>query len=186
MKKTFYILLTLTLIITSFFYYENASFTKYIENPAKKGTMNIPINENAPVQSKNQIEIEAPIDTVWKILTDINNWTKWQKAVSETEVLGKIEEGTLFIWKAGGLTFKSKIHTSRPATAFGWTGTTIGASAIHNWTFTKKDNNTIVVVEESLQGVFPKLFKNYFQKNLDNGMLTNLMELKAYSEMKNK
>lgn len=186
MKKTLYILLTLTLIITSFFYYENVSFNNYIKNKTGKENMNIPINKNAPVISRNQIEIEAPIDTVWKVLTDINGWTKWQKSVSETEVFGSIEEGTLFRWKAGGLSFKSRIHTSKPNTEFGWTGTTIGASAIHNWTFTKNESNTIVVVEESLQGVFPKLFKSYFQKNLDKGVLTNLRELKTYCEMKNK
>ncbi|GIV29802.1 MAG: hypothetical protein KatS3mg028_0868 [Bacteroidia bacterium] len=147
--------------------------------------MNIPINENAPVKSRNQIEILAPIDTVWLTLTDIKNWTKWQSAVTETIVDEIIKEGTNFKWKAGGLSFKSKIHTSKLNTAFGWTGTTIGASAIHNWTFVKNDNNTtIVIVEESLQGVFPKLFTKYFQNNLDKGVLTNLIELKAASEMR--
>lgn len=33
--------------------------------------MNIPINESAPVKSKHQIEIAAPVDTVWEVLTDI-------------------------------------------------------------------------------------------------------------------
>lgn len=147
--------------------------------------MNTTINENAPVKSKNQIEIHAPIDTVWHILTDIKNWPNWQKAVTEATLDEKIEVGTTFKWKAGGLYFKSKIHTAKRNTAFGWTGTTIGANAIHNWTFIKKDDNTtIVIVEESLQGVFPKLFKKYFQDNLEKGVLTNLMELKDASEMR--
>lgn len=184
MKKIIYILIALIIIVASYFLYENYSFNKYIETPAKDEVMNIPINENAPVKSRNQIEIKAPIDTVWKILTDIKNWPEWQKSVIETEVLGNVKEGTEFNWKAGGLSFSSRIHTSKPKTAFGWTGTTIGASAIHNWTFTEKDSVTIVTVEESLQGVFPTLFKSYFQKNLDSGVLTNLTELKNYSEMK--
>jgi uncharacterized membrane protein len=146
--------------------------------------MNIPINEHAPVKSKSQIEINAPVATVWKVLTDISNWTKWQKAVSETEVLGEIREGTKFNWKAGGLSFKSVIHTENPMSMFGWTGTTFGASAIHNWTLKGTGNKTIVKVEESLQGVFPRLFRGYFQKNLDSGVVTNLEELKAASENK--
>lgn len=185
MKKILFILLALVVVIIFFFYYESYSFKQYIEKSNQKDNMNIPINENAPVKSKNQIEIHAPVDTVWNILTDIKNWNKWQTAVTETIVDEKIEEGIEFEWKAGGLSFKSKIHTSKPYTAFGWTGTTIGASAIHNWTFIKKGNDTtIVIVEESLQGVFPKLFKKYFQSNLDKGVLTNLMELKNASEMK--
>jgi uncharacterized membrane protein len=158
-------------------------FNNYIDNQIK-GNMNIPININAPVRSRNQIEIETPLDAVWQILTDIENWSKWQKSVSETIVFGEVEEGTQFNWKAGGVSFKSKIHTSKLKSKFGWTGTTMGASAIHNWTFEGKGNKTIVVVEESLQGIFPKLFRNYFQKNLDSGIVTNLNELKTAAESK--
>lgn len=183
MKKILYTLLAIVVVILFFFFYESYTFNQYIDNSNQKDNMNIPINENASVKSKNQIEIQAPIETVWQILADIKSWTKWQKAVTETIVDGKIAEGTEFKWKAGGLSFKSKIHTSKPYTAFGWTGTTIGAAAIHNWTFMKKDSNTtIVIVEESLQGVLPKMFKKYFQNNLDKGVLTNLMELKNASE----
>lgn len=186
MKKMLYIILTLVFITIVYFYYERYTFSNYIDNTIQKDNMNIPINENAPVKSRNQIEIGAPIETVWKILTDIMDWPKWQKAVSETVVMGNVGEGTPFSWKAGGLSFKSSIHTSKEHSAFGWTGTTIGASAIHNWTFRKKDNNTVVIVEESLQGVLPKLFRGYFQKELDKGVLTNLEELKAASEVKTK
>lgn len=145
--------------------------------------MRIPINEKAPVKSKNQTDIFAPIDTVWQILTDIKHWPQWQKAVTSTTAPDKIEEGTTFQWKADGLSFTSKIHTSQRNSAFGWTGTTLGASAIHNWTFIRKDDNlTTVVVEESLQGILPQLFRKFFQKNLDKTVLTNLMELKAAAE----
>ncbi|MCX7985831.1 MAG: SRPBCC family protein [Bacteroidales bacterium] len=182
MKKTIIALALLILTFSIFNFYEKNSFNIYIKKTNKEKIMNIPINKDAPVKSKNQIEIKAPIKTVWKVLTDIKRWPKWQKAVTKTEIIGNIEEGKAFYWKADGLSFRSKIHTIKPYLAFGWTGTTIGASAIHNWTFIEKDNQTIVVVEESLQGIFPQLFKKYFQKNLDNGVLKNLQELKEYCE----
>ncbi|MCL6523124.1 MAG: SRPBCC family protein [Thermoflavifilum sp.] len=144
--------------------------------------MNIPINEDAPVKTRNQIEINAPIDTVWEILTDIHNWPTWQKAVTKTEVFGEIKVGTKFNWKANGLSFKSKIHTVNLRAMFGWTGKTLGASAIHNWILKEKGNQTIVIVEESLQGVLPRLFRNYFQKSLNSGVMINLRELKTASE----
>lgn len=144
--------------------------------------MNIPINTKAPVQAGNQIEIDAPVDLAWKILADIPNWPKWQKAVSKAIVHGKVEEGTAFSWKAGGLNFKSSIHTARPSAEFGWTGVTFGASAIHNWTFEGNGARTIVRVEESLEGLFPWLLKGYFRKNLEAGILANLKELKAEAE----
>jgi uncharacterized membrane protein len=147
--------------------------------------MKITINENAPVKSRNQIAINASIDSVWEILTNINNWKTWQKDVSKAVIYGEVKEGTHFDWKAGGLSFKSEIHTSIPKSMFGWTGTTLGTSAIHNWFFKEEENVTIVRVEESLQGILPKLFTGFFQKNLDSGVVKNLNELKAAAEKNN-
>lgn len=182
MKKLIIILLTVAAIIFSFFYYEDIAFNKFITNSTQEENMNIPINHNAPVKARNQIEIDAPVEAVWKTLTDISKWTSWQKDVTKTTVDGEIAQGTQFDWKAGGISFKSKIHTCNAHSDFGWTGTTIGASAIHNWFFEGKDNRTVVRVEESLQGVFPRLFKGYFQKNLEAGIIKSLQELKSASE----
>lgn len=144
--------------------------------------MKIPINEEAPVISKGQIGINAPISIVWNILTSIDNWPIWQHDVTEVKINDQILEGTNFVWKAGGLTFNSQIHTMVFLEEFGWTGKTFGANAIHNWTFSEKDRSTVIHVEESLQGVLPSIFKRYFQKNLDSGIIQNLNELKRASE----
>ena len=184
MKKLLFTLLILTLLTTTFFYYEGKAFDQYVAQSTKSAQMNIPINPNAPVISTGQIQINAPLSAVWETLTNINNWPAWQKNITETVVHGNIQEGTAFDWKAGGLSFKSKIHTSIPQSGFGWTGTTFGASAIHNWTFEARGNTTIVKVQESLQGVFPKLFRGSFQKNLNAGVVTSLKELKAAAEAK--
>jgi len=145
---------------------------------------NIKINDKAPVVARQKIIINAPIEIIWKVLTSINDWPKWQSAITQAQLKGSIEEGTEFVWKAGGLNFRSKIHTCQPYQVFGWTGKTIGASAIHNWTFKQQGENTLVFVEESLQGFFPSLMKKKFQKNLEDGMLKNLEELKLASEKK--
>ena len=144
--------------------------------------MRTPINPNAPVISKSQIEIAAPVHSVWNVLTGISNWPSWQKAVTKTTVHGEIKEGTAFDWKAGGLSFKSKIHTCVPESMFGWTGKTIGTDAVHNWFFEARGTSTLVKVEESLEGILPKLFKGFFQKNLDDGLKRSLVELKMAAE----
>ena len=144
--------------------------------------MKTPINQKAPVISSGKIGINAPINKVWSVLTTLGDWPEWQKDVTEAQINGEVIEGATFTWKAGGLKFRSKIHTMEFLKHFGWTGKTFGASAIHNWTFSEKDGQTHIVVEESLQGVFPTLFKNYFQKNLDSGILKNLSELKKAAE----
>lgn len=65
------------------------------------------------------------------------------------------------------------------------TGKITGVFAIHNWTLSSNGNHTTVHVEESLEGILPKLFKKQFQKNLDQGMAKSLMELKSACEKKN-
>jgi uncharacterized membrane protein len=144
--------------------------------------MNIPIKKNAPAVAAKTIKIEAPVSVVWNVLTDINNWPAWQKSVTESKLSGELNEGAVFKWKAGGMPFNSRIHTKKNHTQFGWTGTTFGASAVHNWHFEQKGNKTLVKVEESLQGALPGLLKRWFQKKLDEGMQTNLEELKEAAE----
>ncbi len=144
--------------------------------------MNIQVNPNAPVRSRQEVLIAAPVDTVWKVLTGISQWTTWQKNMTKATLQGELAEGAPFHWKAGGISFSSRIHTMKPKTEFGWTGTTLGASAIHNWTFRETDHGTLVTVEESLQGVLPRLLKKSFQKSLDTGMQESLVELKSAAE----
>jgi uncharacterized membrane protein len=172
----------LTMMLILFFIYENSAFNSYLSQKFESD-MNIPINPNAPVKSKDFIQIAAPVDKVWMVLTEIDQWTSWQKNVTEAKLNGALEEGIQFDWKSGGLSFQSKIHTITPKQMFGWTGRTIGASAIHNWWFEENEMGTIVHVEESLQGVLPRIFTKFFQKNLDQGLKENLLELKTAAEM---
>lgn len=144
--------------------------------------MNIPVNNLAPVLAEDRIEIAAKTSDVWEVLTSIEAWPKWQSDVSEAQLKGPLAENTEFVWKAGGLKFHSKIHTMKQGAEFGWTGSTLGASAIHNWTFKESEGSTTVLVVESLQGIFPFLFRKYFQKNLVLGLKKNLEELKTAAE----
>ncbi len=148
--------------------------------------MNISVDKRAPVFASSQITIESTIDNVWKTLTELKQWPNWQSSVTEVNVNEPVNEGTEFTWKADGIVFKSKIHTMKPRAMFGWTGKTIGAYAIHNWQFTEQDDVVIVNVEESLQGVLPKLLRKNFQESLRKGIDKNLNELKAASESKSK
>lgn len=144
--------------------------------------MNIPINPNAPVKSLQEISIDAPVSIVWDLLTRITEWPDWQKSVHSARLHAELSEGTSFTWKASNLTFNSKIHTISPLSRFGWTGVTVGVSAIHNWRIETLNGKTVVVVEESLEGLLPKFFPKFFQRNLETGIQTSLKELKTAAE----
>ncbi len=141
--------------------------------------MNRSINKNSPVVEKQQIFIPAGPETVWHVLSNINQWPEWQSDVTQAELMGEMKEGTKFKWKAGGIRFISELHTVVEHRAIGWTGKTFGAKAIHNWYFEVKDGGTLVYVEESLYGILPRLLKKKFSDNLHDGMKKNLKELSS-------
>lgn len=39
------------------------------------------IDGNAPVIARHEIDINAPLDTVWRLQTDVNDWPAWHDAV---------------------------------------------------------------------------------------------------------
>ena len=42
--------------------------------------MSIPIDidTNVPVRAHHEIDIDAPLEIIWRLHTDVNNWPTWQ------------------------------------------------------------------------------------------------------------
>lgn len=74
------------------------------------------------------------------------------------------------------------MHTVEAYKFLGWTGTSFGMYAVHNWTLTEKEDNTLVEVEESMEGWLARIFKKMMNKNLEKGMQTWLELLKRKCE----
>ncbi len=106
-------------------------FTNF--NAQNNSTMKT-INENAPVKCSKSISINAQPEKVWRILTDINNWSSWQTDISNPKLTGNLTPNSTFKWKTGGAKINSTIHTVNYLNQFGWTGKTFGMLAVHNWT----------------------------------------------------
>ena len=142
----------------------------------------IKTNDKAPVKCRKSIRINAGNKKVWSVLTEINDWPRWQKDIISSKLNGELKNGASFDWKSGGVKIHSTVHTVEPFQGLGWTGNAPGTFAIHNWTMTEKDGNTEVVVDESLEGFFPRLFKSSFSRNLEKGMQSWLESLKKECE----
>lgn len=140
--------------------------------------MKIEVNKKAPAFHETTILIHAPAEKVYKVLSNINNWPKWQMEVTGAMLHGQAAEGTSFAWKAGGFPIKSQVHTANPPHEFGWTGQMLWLKAIHNWILIPQGKSTQVIVQESLEGWLAR----FMQKNLTNGMAQNLYELKLEAE----
>lgn len=140
------------------------------------------IDSDAPLIAKKTEFIKAPINHVWQIQSDINNWPKWQKDVSYAKLQGKLEKGTVFTWKAMGMNIYSELQEVIENKTIGWSGKSFGMNAIHIWTFNKEGNNTRVTTKESLSGWFPTLIKIFKPSFLDKSLEKALNTLKTYSE----
>ncbi len=140
------------------------------------------INKNAPVFARKELLINAPIEKVWEIQSNIDAWPGWQPDITTAKLEADLKEGSTFRWKAQGLTIHSQLHTVEPNRRIGWTGTALGMDAIHNWTFEDRGETTLAITEESLSGWLTRLMKLFDPHFLEKSLEATLQRLKDKAE----
>ncbi len=140
------------------------------------------IDSTAALTARKETVIDAPLDQVWALQTDIDGWPAWQPDVTTARLEGALEAGTIFRWKAKGLNIVSTLQAVEPGRTIGWTGDSIGMRAVHIWHFEPQAGGTRVVTEESLSGWFPRLMKMFSPAFLENSLAASLQTLKTRAE----
>ncbi len=140
------------------------------------------INQDAPVKTIKSIKVDAPVEKVWRILVDVNNWDTWQKEIESPSLNSPFSPGSSFDWKTNGLGITSTLHTVETNESLGWSGPAFGAFAVHNWYLSEQNGQTIVRVEESMEGWLVKLLDEQFQSTLDTSTENWLNYLKIEAE----
>jgi uncharacterized protein YndB with AHSA1/START domain len=140
------------------------------------------INQHAPVIAHEQIRIVADVKTVWDVLSDIEQWPRWNKAVKEMSVHGPVAPGTAFDWKAGPGTIKSSIAEVDAPHRIVWTGVTFGIRAVDAFSFEAADGGTLVRESESWEGLLARLFRSRMERTLSSSLRDGLRSLKAEAE----
>jgi uncharacterized protein YndB with AHSA1/START domain len=144
--------------------------------------MNKTIDYTAPLSARKEIIIDAPIEKVWEVLTNLAGWPQWQPDITTVKLDGAVAVGSVFRWKASGLNITSTLHTVESDHKIGWTGVSLGMFAIHNWTFEKNGKGTRVTTEESLSGWLTRMLKLFDPKFLEKSLEGSLMRLKMQVE----
>lgn len=141
------------------------------------------VNPRAPAQTRQVIEIAAPPEKVWQLLSHISQWSSWQPDIQKPRLNGPLRAGTSFDWQSGGLRIHSTLHTVEPATRLGWSGAAFGSFAVHNWTLNSLPNgHTQVWVDEGMEGWLVRLLRPVFQRGLDSSIAQWLQRLKQAAE----
>jgi uncharacterized protein YndB with AHSA1/START domain len=140
------------------------------------------IAAEAPVVSAHEVVIDAPIDRVWEVLIAIDRWPEWNPDVKSVSVVGPVERGSTFRWKAGPATITSLVeHVERPHVV-AWSGRTLGIRALHVWRLESRDGGTLARTEESYDGRVARVLRRSLQKILDNSLADGASYLKAEAE----
>lgn len=142
----------------------------------------VEVDRKAPVFGSAEARIEAPIETVWEVLSDLENWTKWNKSVSRIRVNGPVEAGTSFEWTSGGFKIVSRLEEVVPPARIAWTGKMFGVRAVHAWDLVAGGRGTLVRTEESFAGWLAKLLPGVMRKTLAKALAQGIADLKAAAE----
>jgi hypothetical protein len=142
----------------------------------------IKVNESAPVLARGEIKISADPETVWNVLTDIEEWPRWNLDVKNAFLDGEVSVGSKFKWKAGPGTITSTFQQVDRHKLLAWTGKTLGIKAIHVWKLESEEDKTVVRTEESWEGLIVGIMHGRMQKILDESTESGLQYLKVETE----
>ena len=140
------------------------------------------INRQAPAISSTEALIQASLDVVWSVLTNIREWSKWNQDVEYVDMEGPLEPGTEFRWKASGALIISEIQEVELKRRIVWTGKILGIRAVHVWTFEERSDGVLVHTEESFEGVLARLFAKSMRRMLASSLAKGLEALKTECE----
>src|SRR5271157_672084 len=136
--------------------------------------MSIPtgIDSDAPVRAHHEIDINAPLDTIWRLHTDVNSWPAWQTDISAARIDGAFQPGASFEWTSYGFTVVSTIYAVAERARVLWGGTAGGITGVH------------VTTDESFAGEPVEADVTGMQSALDSSLVAWLGHLKAAAESK--
>jgi uncharacterized protein YndB with AHSA1/START domain len=140
------------------------------------------INTEAPVMTRGEILINAPVEKIWEIQTDVSAWPAWQPDVDGSESEGPLEVGSVFRWQTAGLDITSTVQEIDPPRRIVWSGPAQGISAVHAWTLEPQEDGFLVKTQESWEGEPVDAQVETLQGALDKSLRDWLENLKRTAE----
>jgi uncharacterized protein YndB with AHSA1/START domain len=140
------------------------------------------IDRRAPVVAHHEVEIDAPLETVWRLHTDVNSWPSWNTDITAARLDGTFEPGESFDWTSYGFSVTSTIYEVTPRSRILWGGTAGGITGVHEWLFEETSGGVRVITNESFAGEPVQADKEGMQASLDGSLRAWLAHLKAAAE----
>ncbi|WP_036012968.1 SRPBCC domain-containing protein [Robbsia andropogonis] len=113
------------------------------------------------IYALNDIDVKAPPEVVWKLLTDAEHWSNYFPPEDQVEILSGesvLQLGTQYHRVTVGYPMSLTVTECVPNRRLAWAttvdGDETGSSAYHGWVITPTDNGCHVLTEETQQGEF--------------------------------
>lgn len=129
-----------------------------------------------------QIAINAPAARVWSLLTAVEAWPQWNKAVESAKIDGAFDVGAVFRWKSQGFNVTSTLVAVDAPHRIIWSGEAFGTKARHEWEIVPTEQGVIVKTSETFDGWLPKLMPQTMQEKLEQTLPAWLAALKVEAE----
>ena len=136
----------------------------------------------ARLSATKSVVIQAPPEVVWRVHTDIDAWSQWNRSISSARLIGPLAVGSAFKWKSGGLDIESIVQALEPIHRVSWTGRSLGTEATHRWVLEPLDGATLVTTKESMEGWLVSVLKLLAPGFLDKSLDAWLRDLKLKAE----
>lgn len=125
------------------------------EQYAKQGR----IDERAPVSAARSVQIDAPPQRVWQVLSAASDWPVIEPGICGVNLPGGVAVGAPFTWMNGRSRIRSRFAVVDPLRELTWTGVSSGARAVHRHVLHPVgDQATRLHSEESMAGPLLTLF----------------------------
>lgn len=135
----------------------------------------------APLQTTQQIIINAPANKIWALLANPQAWPGWNSMIAQTSAPSTLQNGSLFSYDTDGMSIHAAVRRFIPSQALAWTGDVLNFHAIQTWTLTPRPGGaTLVATSESVNGFMISFFFSRAQMERDDQSW--LEKLKAAAE----
>jgi Polyketide cyclase / dehydrase and lipid transport len=141
------------------------------------------VDRSAPVLAQHDVDILAPLETVWQRHVDVNAWPTWQTDITTAHMDGAFEPGNSFDWSSYGFAVTSTIYVVADRSRVLWGGTAGGITGIHGWLFAETPGGVRVTTNESFSGEPVGADPASMQSILDTSLSSWLAHLKTSAEV---
>lgn len=140
------------------------------------------IDRTAAVVAHHEIDIEAPLERVWDVHTNVDQWPTWNAEVTAARLEGAFVPGTSFTWTSYDFTVTSTIYEVEHRARTLWGGAAQGIMGTHEWVFEPTEEGVRVATTESFAGDPVEADPAGLQAALDTSLTAWLARMKAQAE----